>query len=320
MKIIDTHCDTLLRCFLDINWKLADNQGHISIEKMQQGGALAQFFAIYIDRDEFPDMDHYDKFSEMHKIYEREIALNSEHIAPAFCEKDIIQNAASGKISSILAIEDGVVINDSMDRLGEVFQKGVRLITLTWNYENAIGYPCSDNRKEHMRGLKPFGIEVVEKMNDLGIIIDVSHLSEGGFYDVAKYSKKPFIASHSCARKLCDHRRNLTDNQLRTLGEKGGFVGVNFCSAFLREGSTHATIDDIVRHILYMADKAGIESVGMGSDFDGIENGLEMIDYAGYPLLVKALEKHFTQSEIEKICSGNIMRIIRQTTSAPAFL
>ena len=150
-------------------------------------------------------------------------------------------------------------------------------------------------------------------MNELGIIVDVSHLSEGGFYDVARLSKKPFIASHSCARQLCDHRRNLTDDQLRTLGEKGGFVGVNFCSAFLREGSNHASIDDIVRHTVYMADKAGIESVGMGSDFDGIDNTLEMKDYAGYPLVMDALSKHFTQSEIDMICSRNIMRVIRET-------
>ena len=99
----------------------------------------------------------------------------------------------------------------------------------------------------------------------------------------------------------------------RTLGEKGGFVGVNFCSAFLREGSNHASIDDIVRHTVYMADKAGIESVGMGSDFDGIDNTLEMKDYAGYPLVMDALSKHFTQSEIDMICSRNIMRVIRET-------
>jgi len=313
MKIIDTHCDTLLRCFLDKDWKLADNEGHISIKKLEQGGALAQFFAIYIDRDEFPEMDHYDKFSEMHRIYEREIALNSNYIAPAFCEADILSNRAEGRISSILAIEDGVVIENSMERLEEVFQKGVRLITLTWNYENAIGYPCSNYKEENMKGLKPFGIEAVEKMNDLGIIADVSHLSEGGFYDVARLSKKPFIASHSCARQLCDHRRNLTDAQLKTLGEKGGFVGVNFCSEFLRENSNYASIDDIVRHIVYMADKAGIDSVGMGSDFDGIGNELEIKDYVGYPLVINALEKHFSQSEIEKIYSGNIMRVIRET-------
>lgn len=313
MRIIDTHCDTLLRCFLDKDWKLSDNEGHISISKMRSGGALAQFFAIYIDRDEFPEMSHYDKFTEMHRIYEREIVLNSEHIAPALCEEDILKNMAEGRMSSILAIEDGVVVDDSMERLEEVYQKGVRLITLTWNYENAIGYPCSNHQEEHMKGLKPFGIEAVERMNDLGIIVDVSHLSEGGFYDVARLSKKPFIASHSCARQLCDHRRNLTDHQLRTLGEKGGFVGVNFCSAFLREGSDHASIDDIVRHTVYMADKAGIESVGMGSDFDGIDNTLEMKDYAGYPLVMDALSKHFTQSEIDMICSRNIMRVIRET-------
>jgi membrane dipeptidase len=185
------------------------------------------------------------------------------------------------------------------------------MIGLTWNYENCIGYPCKDDPKEHMLGLKPFGIEAVQRMNELGIMIDTSHLSEGGFWDVVKHSSKPFMASHSCARALRDHRRNLTDEQLRALAEKGGICGVNFYSAFLHTDGDLTKIDDIVRHMVYIANKAGIETVAMGSDFDGIDNPQELKNYAGMPLLVDALGKHFSADQIDKICSGNALRIMK---------
>lgn len=312
MKIIDTHCDTLLNCFRDNSYRLASNSGHISLEKMKQGDALAQFFAIYISRNELKIMDAYDIFNGVYEKYKMELSKNANIILPAFCESDVLENKKIGKISSILAIEDGVVIDNKIERLEEFFEKGVRLITLTWNFENTIGFPCSDDYEAHLLGLKPFGVEVVEKMNDLGIIVDVSHLSEGGFYDVAKYSKKPFVASHSCARSLCNHRRNLTDEQLKILGEKGGMVGVNFCSSFLRKNSNYTTIYDIVEHVIYMVNKAGIESVGLGSDFDGIDDEVEIKDYSGYPILIDSLRKHFKESEIDKICSENILRVLRE--------
>lgn len=315
MRIIDTHCDTLLNCFRDDKWKLASNSGHISLEKMKQGEALAQFFAIYIAREELQTMDAYDIFNGVYDTYKKELSENEDIILPAYCVEDILANKADGKMSSILTIEDGVVISNKMERLDEIFQKGVRLLTLTWNFENSIGFPCSDNEKEHMIGLKPFGIEAVEKMNNMGMLIDVSHLSEGGFYDVARYSKRPFVASHSCARALCNHRRNLTDNQLKTLGEKGGMVGVNFYASFLRENSDFATTSDIVEHIVYMANKAGIESIGLGSDFDGIDTQVEIKDYAGYPRLIHALNKYFVASEIDKICSKNILRVMSESLS-----
>lgn len=313
MKIIDTHCDTLLNCFRDSSWNLESNSGHISLEKMRQGNALAQFFAIYISRNELQTMDAYDIFKGVYDTYKRELSKNTNIILPAYCVEDVMTNMKIGKMSSILAIEDGVVIADKIDRVDEIFEKGVRLLTLTWNFENSIGFPCSDDKSTHMLGLKPFGVEVVEKMNELGMLVDVSHLSEGGFYDVVRYSKKPFVASHSCARSLCNHRRNLTDNQLKTLGQRGGMVGVNFCSEFLRENSKFATVDDIVDHVVYMANKAGIESVGLGSDFDGIDNEVEIKDYSGYPILIDALSKYFVGSDIDKICSKNILRVMSES-------
>lgn len=312
MYIIDTHCDTIMQCYLEENYRLADNKGHINIEKLQKGGALAQFFALYIARDDLKDMAFYDIYKGMYETYKKELEANMDVLRPAFCAEDIERNRADNKISSVLAVEDGVIIEGKAERIKEIYDDGVRLVTLTWNYENSLGYPNSFDDEEHKRGLKPFGIEAVGIMNDLGIAVDVSHLSEGGFYDVARYSKKPFIASHSCARALCNHSRNLTDDQLRVIGETGSLVGVNFCSDFLVENSEFTSLDDIVRHAVYMADKAGIESIGLGSDFDGIDNGLEMKDYAGFPLLVDALGKKFKASEVDKITHENTMRFIKE--------
>ncbi len=313
MNIIDLHCDTVLNCLRDSAYFLLDNPGHINLQKMKKGGALAQFFAIFISRREMETMSPYEIFSKAHDVYDQQLKANTDLILPATCVEDVLENKAQGKISAILAIEDGVAAEGKMERLVEFFNKGVRLVTLTWNFENEIGFPCNSEAEAHKLGLKPFGFEVVEKMNELGMLIDVSHLSEGGFYDVARHSKKPFVASHSCARALCDHRRNLTDDQLRVLGEKGGVVGVNFYSTFLKDGSESTFIDDIVAHTVYMAGKAGVESIGFGSDFDGIDCELDMKDYEGYPLLLDALHKHFTASEMDKICNGNVMRLMAET-------
>ena len=312
MKIIDMHCDTILECFRNPEHQLFKNDGHISIEKLKKGNALAQFFAIFISPNEKKIMEPYEIFNRVYETYITQIQLNADYIQTALCAEDILKNEENGKTSSILAVEDGVIIGDKLERIGEIFDKGVRLVTLTWNFENEIGFPSSDDIKAHKLGLKPFGIEAVSEMNKYGIIIDVSHLSEGGFYDVAKYSKKSFVASHSCARSLCDHRRNLTDDQLKVLGEKGGMVGVNFCSDFLRENSNYATIDDISKHVRYMVDKAGIESVGLGSDFDGIECELEFNDYSGYPKIIDNLSKYFTYDQLDKICFENALRILRE--------
>ena len=171
-----------------------------------------------------------------------------------------------------------------------------------------MGYPCYDDAQQNAQGLTPFGLEVVDKMNTLGMIIDVSHLSEGGFYDVARHSKKPFLATHSCAKALCPHKRNLTDDQLQTLGNAGGVVGINFESSFLKEGSHYATVDQIITHLNYMVDKAGIEHVGFGSDFDGIDTTGELVDYTGFDKVIDAMHKHYNEDQIDMLLHGNVLR------------
>ncbi len=311
MRIIDMHCDTLLEAWRRPELNFYDGDLSINLKLLKENDCLAQFFAMYISRSEMETMDSYEIIKSMYARYKAIMEANKAHIRPVYCVSDILKNQEEDVLSSLLTIEDGVFLDGKMERLHEVYDMGVRLVTLLWNYENSVGYPSSDTQEEHLRGLKPFGIEVVEEMNRLGMIIDTSHLSEGGFYDVAKYSKKPFVASHSCARALCGHRRNLTDDQLKTLGNAGGMVGVNFNGPFLKDDEEAPKIDWVVEHLLYMKDKAGIEAIGFGSDFDGIEDNGELVNYAGFGRLIGAMGKHFTDDEIDLICCGNALRLLK---------
>ena len=311
MRIIDMHCDTLIEGWRKPERSFYDGDTSINLKLLKENGSLLQFFAMYLSRNEMKTMDSYDILKGIYGYYQTQMEKYSDIIKPVYSAQDVLENEKKGLLSSLLTVEDGVFIDGKIERVQEVYDMGVRLITLMWNFENSIGFPCSDDPEAHLKGLKPFGIEVVEKMNELGIIIDVSHMSEGGFYDVARYSKKPFVASHSCARALCNHRRNLTDDQLRTIGNAGGIVGVNFECSFLKEGSNCATYDQIIEHLLYMKDKAGIDAVGFGSDFDGIEDNGELVNYSGFKTLLERMEGKFTYDEIDKICRGNALRVIK---------
>lgn len=318
MRIIDLHCDTILNCYLN-DENLHTCSGHINLDKLKAGGSLAQCFALFIPTHDaalakfHKEISPWDLYQNLLSCYKENMKLCSDVIRPALSADDILSNRDAGYLSSILTVEDCVEIEGQLDCFDQVYRDGVRMMTLTWNYENCIGFPNSaDDRLHTTKGLKAFGFDAVEKMNDLGIIIDVSHLSEADFYDVASHSKRPFAASHSCSRALRNHPRNLTDRQLRTLADKGGIVGVNFYDQFLGDLGGHTTIPGIVQHVLYMKDKAGIESICLGSDFDGIESTLEFNDYFGYPAVIAALEKYLSDDEIDQICYGNFMRFFSE--------
>ena len=314
MKNIDLHCDTILFCF-EGNQSLRQFGGHINLEKLISGDCLAQCFALFIPTYETAvqylhrEYDPWELYGMLLDCYRRNLTDSADYLRPALSADQVRENREKGFLSSILTVEDGVEIDGKLSRFDRAYDDGVRMMTLTWNYENCMGYPNSSDPNEHSRGLKPFGVEAVGKMNELGMIIDVSHLSEGGFYDVAAHSKKPFVASHSCCRALKDHPRNLTDDQLRVLADAGGVVGINFYDQFLGGRDGYTAVDDIVRHILHVRDVAGVDAIAFGSDFDGIESELEFGDYAGFPQLLRALEKHFTEDEIDKISSENFLRV-----------
>jgi len=303
-----------MKCYLD-GISLRANDAQIDLVRSVDSGLLAQCIAIFVPTNDAANThgvtlppDEY--FYACLEVYKRELEENRDLIAPAMCVQDILDNADTGRLSSILTLEDGVFVDGKLDRLDELYALGVRLISLTWNYENCFGFPQSEDPDAMKLGLKPFGIEAVRHMNSLGIAVDVSHLSDGGFDDVARHSQKPFAASHSCCRTLSDMGRNLTDSQLRTLGEKGGVCGINFVPRFNEKGSEYTKTESVIRHIRHVADVAGVDAAAFGSDFDGFTGEIEFGDCSGMPGVIDELCKVFRESEVEKICKGNALRFL----------
>lgn len=323
MKFIDLHCDTLMHTVgreepLSL---LKNHQTSIDFERMKEGGSLAQFFAVFLPTEEMflenigevIDDDLY--INTLVDTLKREVGENSTMIALAHNHEEILKNEKEGRMSAILTIEDGRSVHGSLDKLRLYYDIGIRLISLTWNFENCFGYPNSDDRNIMEKGLKEFGGEAVEYMNQLGMIVDVSHLSDGGFFDVAKISKKPFVASHSNVRAISPHKRNLTDQMIRILGEKGGVAGINFAPHFLQPDTStdRSTIELMVRHLNHMKNVGGEDVVALGSDFDGILGDLEVDSINKVPMIFDALRRDgWSQGQIEKLAYKNTLRVIKE--------
>lgn len=312
MRFIDFHCDTASCMFKD-NKSLLENDLKVDIKKLKKGESLAQFFALFIDKEY--TFDTYSYCKEMLENFKREIDENSKDIMLCRNIHDLDKAKRDRKIGAFITIEEGDAIKGDIYKLREFKEEGVSLITLTWNYVNDLGYPNYDFKYKDM-GLTKKGIEVLEEMNNLGMLIDVSHLSDRGFYDAIKYSKSPIIASHSNSREKTNHSRNLTDNMIRELARNGGVTGINFCNDFLKkdleEDLNIASLENIIRHIKHIKNIGGIDVISLGSDFDGIENEVEIKDSSKMNLLLNALEREgFKGYEIEKIFYKNAKRIIK---------
>ena len=315
VPIIDLHCDTATK-ILD-GRSLYENNGMISIAKMREAGVLCQFFAMFIRMPEYGSVDAaFLQIRKIHANFTGELEKYPEHIALAHNAAGIAANREAGKISAILTVEEGGVLDNKPERLDELYEMGVRLVTLTWNFENCLGFPRSTEQEAMSRPLKPFGLEAVRRMLELGMIVDVSHLSDGGFWDVAKlaaeHGKRPFVASHSNARSVHNHPRNLTDEMLKTLANAGGVAGINFFPRFLGD-EEKGTVERIISHIKHIHKAAGIDAIAIGSDFDGFDDTNEISDCSKFYLLTDALSKAaYSEEEIEKICWKNAMRVIEQ--------
>ena len=321
MKIIDMHCDTLGGAYRKPEeFNLFANESNIDFQKMQKGDYMAQFFAMYLPpRAQAKERGHElppdnEMINTMQSALLHEIGKHSEMIGFARNYTDLMNNNKAGKMSAFLTIEDGRPVEGSFEQLQHFYDMGVRLISFTWNYANCFGFPNSLDAAVMNKGLTEFGCEAVEWMNAKGMLVDVSHLSDGGFFDVARLSKKPFVASHSNCRALSGHQRNLTDEMIPLLAKAGGVSGINFCSNFLSEdiSSKDSLISDMLRHIKHFVKLGGIECVGLGSDFDGITSNLEVKNASMMPIIFDALSKAgFSEGQIEKIAFGNALRVIK---------
>lgn len=324
MKYIDLHCDTLMKIpdSTGTQTLLSNTIASIDFNRMSKAKTMAQFFAIFlIQKEMFEEVkrkpiDDDTYINNCINYLKKSVEENKDSISMAYNYEDIIKNDSENKASAVLTIEDGRSVDGSFEKLKKYYDMGIRLITLTWNFENCFGYPNSDDSLIMNAGLKNFGKEAVEYMNDLGMIVDVSHLSDGGFYDVAKICKKPFIASHSNSRALSPHRRNLTDDMIRVIAAKGGIIGINFSPTFLNEDPKvrNSRIEVMVKHMNYIRNKGGDDILALGTDFDGVTGNLEIDSIDKVPMLFDALKKNgWSEDLIEKFAYKNALRVIKDT-------
>lgn len=316
MKLIDMHCDTIWKLMdLDKEGNMMENQCSISIPGMKKAGTLAQFFACFLYVEDMTGgyEEGYRHAHEMIDFMEGQTEKFQKDIALAYFYDDVMKNAEDGKISAILTVEEGGILNGDMGRLETLYQRGIRLVTPMWNYENCIGFPNSRERSVMEKGLKPFGIEAVKRMGELGMIVDVSHASDGTFFDILHYAKGPVVASHSNCRALAGHPRNLTDEMIHSLAEIGGGAGLNFYGPFLGTRDASYT-EEMTAHILHMIRLGGEEFPMIGTDFDGFD-GIERLDIPkieNMERLRDALKKKgVSETQLDKIWSGNALRILK---------
>jgi len=307
--VVDTHCDTLTAMLAEGRHLAGHSgKGQLDLLRLKAGGVNVQFFSAFI-APEFKTLA-VRRTLELIDFFYREIEDNSDLILHAKGLADIEKALSSGRIAAFLSIEGGEALEGSLGVLRVMYRMGVRSITLTWNGRNELG----DGIEEEITGggLTGFGKAVVAEMNRLGMLVDVSHLSERGFWDVIKFSRQPVIASHSNCRALCDHPRNLKDEQIKAIADKGGVVGITFVPDFF--GVENPSVDDVIAHIDHAITVGGPDCVGIGSDFDGTERlpvGLD--DCSRLPLITKGLLKlGYSEEVIKKVLGGNFIRVIGQ--------
>lgn len=308
MYSIDLHCDTASRLLYE-NLKLKESICKVDIEKLKKAKAKAQVFAHFIELNIVENP--YTEFINMYNNFISEIKENKDSIEIVRNLNELENVNNKGKIGAFLSIEEGEVLEGKVERVEELYNMGIRFITLTWNFKNSIGYPNAGYKYKDY-GLTEKGKEIVLEMERVGIIPDCSHLSDGGFYDLIDICKKPFIATHSNARAITDHSRNLTDDMIVKLAEKGGVMGLNFCAPFL--GSEKVpSINSMIKHIKHTRNVGGIDVLALGTDFDGIGNEVEIENIGEIGRLRDALLKEgFTNSEIDKIFYGNVKRVLKE--------
>lgn len=307
--IVDGHCDSLID-FVSGKRSLLDPSqgGQWDVQRARLGGVALQFMAAFIETGYKPGMSTWRGL----QLLEGALRFIEGQPQQVFLVKDKVDLKLipdPNRIGIFLSVEGGEILGEDIFMLDLIFKLGVRALGLTWNQRNAladgIGEVGTQSKLTH------FGQEVVLKMNQLGMLIDVSHLNEAGFWHVLELTQAPVIASHSCAKTLCSHPRNLSDEQLIAMAKNKGVIGVNFYPQFLRESGS-ASRDDVIRHICHVAEVAGVETVGLGSDFDGIDEAPEGLSHVGeYHRLLEDLAKiGFSTSDIKKIAGQNFMRLM----------
>ncbi len=301
--IFDGHCDTIQK-ICDTNQSLRKNNLHISVENMSANRHI-QVFAAFIDKKE-DKLSPFNRCKQLIDCYFSEINKNSETISHCLNTKDIENAINHKKNAALLSIEGGEAIEGNLKNLRYFYDRGVRVMALTWNYDNEISGSIGESNS---KGLSAFGKSVVDEMNNLNMIIDVSHISVPGFWDVIENTIKPIVATHSNAYGLKKHKRNLNDEQIKAIINNGGCIGINLYAEFLNDKD--CKISDVIRHIEYILSLGGENNIGFGSDFDGMDKQPKEIkgikDISKIP--DEMLRLGYPYELVEKITHKNFLRL-----------
>ncbi len=318
MNLFDLHCDTLYEC-CETGKHIRENNLHINFESAKRYIHYVQFFALFCGaqppetikepRDSLLAIPEEKRLDRMLKIAESEFALNQDWLAFCVSASDLEKAISENKAASFLSIE-GAELLPTQEHVFKAYEAGVRMIALSWNYRNkyACGAVC-DNKE----GLSQEGKNLVKTLEGLGIIIDVSHLSEKGFWDLCNLTDAPFIASHSNSRAVCRHLRNLTDEQFSEIAKRGGLAGINLYSPFL-SWQNRVEVDDVIRHIEHFFSLGGEKSLALGADFDGCDKLPNGISGLGdlYKLADRMLQLGFSEYTINGLFYENAFNFIKK--------
>ena len=306
MFIVDGHCDTI-QVALDRNMDLEEGSLSFNLKQAMQKAPILQMTAAYIS----PKYEKsFQRACDIINHFERQIKKYPEELLQVKTKEDILTVEQEKKIGCLLTIENGRAIEDKLENIEYFYKKGVKVMSITWNEDNLLG--CGALTKQD-NGLTEFGKQYVQKLNEKKMIVDVSHSSEKTFWDTIKINERPSIATHSCCYSLCQHPRNLKDEQIKQIARNNGIVGICYCTNFLSETGIAGT-KEIAEHIAHIANLVGVDYVGLGSDFDGLDENeipTDLKNIGQIDKLVQELKKvGFQEDEIEKIMGRNWIRTL----------
>jgi membrane dipeptidase len=307
--VVDLHNDYLEERVHHPEHRLLSNpKHHTDLARLKEGGVNVQFFVIWTRPNEHDD--HFSRAMELINMLEADVAECNGEIEFGRSYEDIISIVQKNKIAAVLCLEGGQLIGGNIDNIDKLYARGMRYFTLAWNYGTDW---CGGTKDDESKGLSPFGKEVIDRLNKLRVMIDVSHVNKKSLQDILDYTDATVIATHSGVYNVCNTARNLSDDHIKEIARRGGVIGAVFYPWFLNN-TGQASVTDVVKHINYIRNLTGsVDHIALGSDFDGIDvtpEGLENV--AKFPNLTKALyEEGYSVDEITKILGVNALRIFR---------
>ncbi len=326
--VIDTHNDTILSIIKSPPFIASENepmsprrtlgerseQGQIDIPRIMEGGVNCMLFAMYVSPQYTSRLL---RLIQMLDAFQAEVEKNRETITVATGYKEITKTVKDGKIAAVITVEGGEPLEGRIESLRTIYRLGARSLTLTHFPRNELGDGSGADSGSH---LTDFGQEVIEEMNRLGMIVDISHLNETGFWDVIELTKDPILATHSNCKALCSHHRNLTDDQIKALAENGGVMNLSFCGGFIKNGVgfdpeavKKVTIEDWLDHLDHAVELVGTSHVGIGSDLDGGCGFPDLNDVTRFPLLTEGMiSRGYSDEDIEKVLGVNDLRVFKK--------